>query len=122
MRAVIPAGKSDRHPGRVQTPAGNSDRQPGQVQAPAGGVCFHLRLPRGILKKCYWLRFCMAKGTDSGSHESPAPSFRQVVRSITTQAVILTLLLIVLAETIFILYLVKCLFGFDFFPDFHLFS
>ena len=108
MRAVIPAGNSDRHPG--------------QVQAPAGGVCFQLRLPRGILKKCYWLRFCVAKGANFSSHESPASSFRQVILSFTTKAVIVSLLLMVLAETIFILYLVKCLFGIDFFPGFHLLS
>lgn len=122
MRAVIPAGKSDRHPGRGQTPAGHSDRRPGQVQAPAGGVCFHLGLPRGILKKCYWLRLCVAKGANFSSHESPASSFRQEILSLTTKAVIVTLLLMVLAETIFILYLVKCLFGIDFFPGFHLLS
>ena len=108
MRAVIP----DDH----------SDRQAGQLPAPAGGTCFNLRLPLGILKKRHWLRFCVAKDTDFGSPGSTTPSFRQVVRSITTKALIATLLLIVLVEAIFILYLVKCLFGIDFFPDFHLLS
>ena len=107
---------------RAVIPADNSDRPTVQVPAPADGVCFHLRLPRGILKKSYWLRFCIAKGTDSGSHESPAPSFRQVILSLTTKAVMATLLFIVLAQTIFILYLVKCLYGIDFFPGFHLLS
>ena len=107
---------------RAVIPADNSDRQAGQVPAAADGVCFHLSLPRGILKKGYWLRFCMAKGTDSGRHESPAPSSRQVILSLTTKAVVVTLLFIVLAETIFILYLVKSLFGIDFFPGFHLLS
>ena len=107
MRAVIPAEKSDR-PTR-------------QVPAPAGEVCFDLRLPLGLLKKRFWLSFCMAKDTPCGGPGS-LPSYRQVVRSITTRAVILTLLFILLGETIFILYLVKCLFGIDVFPGFHLFS
>jgi hypothetical protein len=108
MRAVIPADNFDRHAvkGSAQTDE----------------VCFHLHLPRGIFKKGYWLRFCVAKGTDLDSPGSPAPSCRQVARSITTKAVMLTLLCILLGETISILYLVKCLFGIDFFPDFHLLS
>ena len=107
---------------RAVIPADNSERPTIQVPASAEGVCFYLRLPLRRLKKMYWLRFCVAKDTDFGSPGSTTPSFRQVVRSITTQAVILTLLFILLAETIFILYLVKCLFGIDFFPDFHLLS
>jgi hypothetical protein len=107
---------------RAVIPTDNFDRPTVQVPAPADGVCFHLRLPLGLLKKKYELRFYMAKDTDSGSHESPASSFRQVILSLTTKAVIVTLLFIVLGETIFILYLVKCLFGIDFFPDFHLLS
>lgn len=107
---------------RAIIPADNSDRQQGQVPAPAGGVCFHLRLPLGMFKKRYWLRFCIAKGTDFASPGAPAPSSRQVIWSLTTKAVIVTLLFIVLAETIFILYLVKSLFGVDFFPGYHLLS
>jgi len=107
MRAVIPAEKSDR-PTR-------------QVPASADEVCFDLRLPLRLLKKRFWLSFCMAKDTPCGDAGS-LPSYRQVVRSITTRAVILTLLFIVLGQTIFILYLVKCLFGIDFFPGFHLLS
>ena len=122
MRAVIPAGNSDRHPGQVQTPTVSSDRHPGQVHAPAGGICFQLRLPRGILKKYYWMWFCVAKGANFSSHESSPSSFRQVILSLTTKAVIIKLLMIVLGEIIFILYLVKYLFGIDFFPDFHLLS
>ena len=99
----------------------NSDRSTGQVPAPAEEVCFDLRLPLGLLKKRYWLRFCMAKDTHFGCPGS-LPSARQVALSLTTKAVIVTLLFIVLGETIFILYLVKCLFGIDFFPDFHLLS
>ena len=97
----------------------NSDRSTGQVPAPAEEVCFDLRLPLRLLKKRFWLSFCMAKDTPCGDPGS-LPSYRQVVRSITTRAVMLTLLFILLGETIFILYLVKCLFGIDFFPDFHL--
>ncbi len=102
--------------------ADHSDDQPGPVPAPAGGVCFHLRLPFGLLKKRYELRFCTAKDTGSASPGVPSPAFKQVIRSLTTKAVIVTLLFIVLGETIFILYLVKCLFGIDFFPGFHLLS
>ena len=107
---------------RAIIPANHSDHQPGPVPAPAGGVCFHLRLPFGLLKKRYELRICTAKDIDSASPGAPSPAFKRVIRSLTTKAVIVTLLFIVLAETIFILYLVKCLFGIDFFPDFHLFS
>ncbi len=107
---------------RAVIPADNSDRPTVQVPAPEDGVYFNLRLPRGIFKKGYWLRFCVAKGADFDSPGSPAPSCRQVIRSITTKAVILSLLFIVLGETIFILYLLKSLFGIDFFSDFHLFS
>ena len=99
----------------------NSDRSTRQVPAPAEEVCFDLRLPLGLLKKRYWLRFCMAKDTHFGGPGS-LPSARQVALSLTTKAVIVTLLFILLGETIFILYLVKCLFGIDFFPDFHLLS
>ena len=106
---------------RAVKPADNSDRPTRQVPAPAEEVCFDLRLPLGLLRKRYWLSFCMAKDAPFGGSES-LPSARQVIRSITTRAVILTLMLIVLGETIFILYLVKCLFGIDFFPDFHLLS
>ncbi|MBW2706907.1 MAG: hypothetical protein JRD84_11450 [Deltaproteobacteria bacterium] len=107
---------------RAVIPAGISDRPTGQVPAPADGVCFHLRLPLRLLKKRYWLRFCMAKDTQFDSPGSPAPSSRQVVLSITTQAVILTLLFILLVETIFLLYVIKSLFGIDVFSSFHLFS
>jgi hypothetical protein len=107
---------------RAVIPADHTDRPTGPVPAPADGVCFHLRLPRGIFKKWYRLRFCIAKDTDFAGPGAPAPSCRQVVRSITTRAVIFVLLFIVLGETIFILYLVKCLFGIDFFPGFHLLS
>jgi len=107
---------------RAVIPADHSDRQAGQLPAPAGGTCFNLRLPLGILKKRNWLRFCVAKDTDSGKPESQATPFRQVILTLTTKALIATLLLIVLVEAIFILYLVKCLFGIDFFPDFHLLS
>ena len=106
---------------RAVKPADNSDRPTAQVPAPADEVCFDLRLPLGLLKKRYWLRFCMAKDTHFGGPGS-LPSARQVALSLTTKAVIVTLLFIVLGETIFILYLVKCLFGIDFFPDFHLLS
>jgi hypothetical protein len=99
----------------------NSDRPTRQVPASADGVCFDLRLPLRLLKKRFWLSLCMAKDTPCGDAGSP-PSYRQVVRSITTRAVILTLLFILLGETIFILYLIKCLFGIDVFPGFHLFS
>ena len=107
MRAVIPAEKSDR---RTR-----------QVPAPAEEVCFDLRLPLGLLKKRYWLRFCMAKDTHFGGPGS-LPSARQVALSLTTKAVIVTLMLILLGETIFLLYLIKSLFGIDVFQDFHLFS
>ena len=107
---------------RTIIPADYSDHRPGPMPASEDGVCFNLRLPRRIFKKGYWLRFCVAKGADFDSPGSPAPSCRQVIRSITAKAVILSLLLIVLVETIFILYLLKSLFGFDFFSDFHLFS
>jgi len=106
---------------RAVKPADNSDRSTRQVPAPADGVCLHLRLPLRLLKKTYWLQFCMAKDTHFGGPGS-LPSARQVALSLTTKAVIVTLLFIVLGETIFILYLVKCLFGIDFFPDFHLLS
>ena len=106
---------------RAVLPADNSDRPTGQVPAPADEVCYDLRLPLRLLKKRYWLRFCMAKDTPFGGPGS-LPSARQVVRSITTRAVILTLLFILLGETIFILYLIKSLFGIDVFPGFHLFS
>ena len=106
---------------RAVLPADNSDRPAGQEAAPADGGCFDLRLPLRLLKRRYWLRFCMAKDTPSGGPESLPPA-RQVFRSITAQAVILTLLFIVLGETIFILYLIKSLFGIDVFPGFHLFS
>ena len=99
----------------------NSDRLTRQVPAPADEVCFDLRLPFRLLKKRFWLSFCMAKDTPCGDPGS-LPSYRQVVRSITTRAVILTLLFILLGETIFILYLIKCLFGIDVFPGFHFFS
>jgi len=107
---------------RAVIPADNSDRPTGQVTAPAEGVCLHLHLPFRLFKKRDWLQFCMAKDANFNSPGSPAPSYRQVVRSITTKTVILTLLFIVLGESIFLLYLVKCLFGVDFFTDFHLFS
>ena len=106
---------------RAVKPADNSDRTTAPAPAPAGEVCFDLRLPLRLLKKRYWLRFCMAKDTHFGGPGS-LPSARQVALSLTTKAVIVTLLFIVLGETIFILYLVKCLFGIDFFPDFHLLS
>ena len=106
---------------RAVKPADNSDRPTQQVSAPADEVCFDLRLPLGLLRKRYWLSFCMAKDAPFGGPGS-LPSARQVALSLTTKAVIVTLLFIVLGETIFILYLVKCLFGIDFFPDFHLLS
>ena len=106
---------------RAVKPADNSDRPTRQVPAPADEVCFDLRLPLRLFKKRYWLSFCMAKDAPFGGPGS-LPSARQVALSVTTKAVIVTLLFIVLGETIFILYLVKCLFGIDFFPDFHLLS
>ena len=106
---------------RAVKPADNSDRPTAQVPASADGVCFDLRLPLRLLKKRFWLSFCMAKDTPCGGPGS-LPSYRQVVRSITIRAVIVTLLFILLGETIFILYLIKCLFGIDVFPGFHLFS
>ena len=106
---------------RAVLPADNSDRPAGQEAAPADGGCFDLRLPLRLLKRRYWLRFCMAKDTPSGGPGS-LPSYRQVVRSITIRAVILTLLFVLLGETIFIFYLIKSLFGIDVFPGFHLFS
>ena len=106
---------------RAVKPVDHSDRPTGQEAPPADGVCFDLRLPLRLLKRRYWMRFCMAKDTPSGGPGSP-PSARQVVRSITAQAVILTLLFVLLGETIFILYLIKSLFGIDVFPGFHLFS
>ena len=108
MRAVIPADNSDRHAAK------------GSAQSDE--VCFHLDMPRGIFKKGYWLRLCVAKGTDLDSPGSPASSCRQMARSSTTKVVMLTLLCILLGETIFIFYLVKCLFGIDFFQNFHLLS
>ena len=106
---------------RAVKPADNSDRPSRQVPAPADEVCFDLRLPLRLFKKRYWLSFCMAKDAPFGGPGS-LPSARQVALSVTTKAVIVTLLFIVLGETIFILYLVKCLFGIDFFPGFHLLS
>jgi len=106
---------------RAVKPADNSDRPTRQVPAPADEVCFDLRLPLRLFKKRYWLSFCMAKDAPFGGPES-LPSASQVILSITTRAVILTLMLILLGETIFLLYLIKSLFGIDVFPDFHLFS
>ena len=106
---------------RAVKPADNSDRPTRQVPAPADEVYFDLRLPLRLLKKRYWLSFCMAKDAPFSGPDS-LPLARRVVRSITTRAVILTLMIIVLGETIFLLYLIKSLFGIDLFPGFHLLS
>ena len=106
---------------RAVIPPDNSDRPTVEVPAPEEGVCFNLRLPLRLLKKRYWLRFCITRDTHFGGPGSLLSS-RQVVLSITAQAVILTLLFILLAETIFLLYLIKSLFGIDVLPGFHLLS
>ena len=106
---------------RAVKPVDNSDRPTSQVPSPADEVCFDLRLPLRLFNKRYWLSFCMAKEAPFAGSKS-LPSARQVIRSITARAVVLTLMLIVLGETIFILYLIKSLFGIDVFPGFHLFS